>query len=190
MSRTLPAGVQSIVDAAHATICHLVEMEFAGGTVYLTDAGVAVTWNGNTYTDVGNMGRMEPIRETATLEIVGVRFQLAGPLSAYVSAALQEHVQGKAARVYVAFFNASHVVVDAVLEWAGIIDTMAIDDSTENATITVNAESRLIDWQRPRERRHVHQDQQIDYPGDMFYEHVPNMVDAEIVWPAAAYFKK
>lgn len=189
MSRTV-TSVQSIIDASHATICHLVQLEFASGTIYLTDAGADVTWGGNTYTAVGNMGNMAPIRETSAPEAVGVRFELAGPLSGYVATALGEHVQGLAARIYVAFFNANHVVVDAVLEWLGRIDTMVIEDGVESARIIVNAESRLADWQRPKTRRHNAEDQHIDYPADEFYSFLPKMVEAEIVWPSASYFRQ
>ena len=50
------------------------------------------------------------------------------------------------------------------------------------ATISVSAESRLAAWDRPNVRRYNHEDQQIDYPGDKFFEFVPQMVDRLLVW--------
>ena len=55
-------------------------------------------------------------------------------------------------------------------------------DVGATATITVNAESRLADWDRPRVRRYNHEDQQIDYPGDMGFEFVPQMATKELRW--------
>jgi hypothetical protein len=59
---------------------------------------------------------------------------------------------------------------------------MTIDEGPEESVIAVSAESRLVDLERARERRYDHRDQQIVHPGDMFFEYVPSIVEAEIVW--------
>jgi hypothetical protein len=165
-------------------------MQFVGGTIRVTNAPFDIAWNGSTWTGLGNMGKIEQTQETSAAEVQGLRFEIAGPLSSYVSLALGEVLQGAPCLVYVCFFDANHVVVDAALEWSGRIDTMTVQDSAENSIIQVTAESRLADWQRPRVRRHTNEDLQIDYAGDLFYEYIPTLVDAEVVWPAAAWFKK
>lgn len=187
-------GVDSTVEAAlsaeHVTACHLVEMGFASGLIRVTDAAHSLSWDGNLYTGLGNLGQIDEIKETATGEVTGLRFQIAGPLSGYVSIALGEHVQGAPVTVRVAFFNETHVVVRAPIEWLGRVDTMTVADTPDNAIIQVTAESRVTDWQRPKERRHNLEDHHIEYPSDMFYEFLPTMVEKEIVWPAASYFHR
>jgi hypothetical protein len=187
-------GVDATVEAAiaepHLTLCHLVEIGFASGTIRLTDAAHNLTWNSQTWTGLGNLGQMDSIKEASTGEVTGLRFQLAAPISGYLSIVLGEHVQGSPVTVYVGFCNSSHVVVRAPVEWTGRVDTMTVSDSGENSVIQLTAESRVADWQRPKERRHNLEDHRIDYADDRFYEFVPTMVEKEIVWPAASYFRR
>lgn len=189
--RTLSAGQLAAVAAGHVTACHLVQMEFASGTIYVTDAGRDIAWNGNTYLGVGRAGGIEAIRETSNGEATGLRFSLAGPISSYLSAALSEHVQGKPVRVYVAFFDANDVLIDTpVLEWQGLTDTMPVTDAADSSVITVTAESRFAQFARPKVRRHSDADQQAEYPGDLFFEYAASMIEKQLVWPSREWFRQ
>ncbi len=191
MSRTVTSGVATAIAAPHITACHLVEIQFGGGTVRVTDAPYNITWSGNEFTGLGHLGQIEPIRESAEAEATGLRFTLAGPVSAYLSLALQEPLQGDPVLVYVAFFDANHqIIADPVLEWSGRADTMSVSDSADQSTITLTAESRFADFARARERRFSDADQQAAYPGDKFFEFLPQMAEKTIIWPAASFFRK
>jgi len=61
------------------------------------------------------------------------------------------------------------------------MDTMDVELGT-TASITVAAESRLADWDRPRVRRYNAADQNISYPSDKGFEFVPQMVEKSIRW--------
>lgn len=74
------------------------------------------------------------------------------------------------------------VIADPFLAFEGRLDVPDIIDDGETCTVTVSYESRLIDLERPRERRITHEDQQIDYPGDRFREYVAGLQDQVIIW--------
>ena len=78
--------------------------------------------------------------------------------------------------------SAGAVIADPFLAFEGRLDVPDIIDDGETCTVTVSYESRLIDLERPRERRITHEDQQIDYPGDRFREYVAGLQDQVIVW--------
>ena len=59
---------------------------------------------------------------------------------------------------------------------------MTIKDNGEIATITVTAESKLIDLDRSRERRYTSEDLKIDFPDDKGLEYIDDLQDKEIVW--------
>ena len=54
----------------------------------------------------------------------------------------------------------------------------------KTATVNITAESRLIDWARPRIRRYTNADQNERFPGDKGFEFVSDTTDKEIVWGA------
>ena len=188
--RTLDSNQQAAIVAAHVTAALLVEMQFASGTIYLTNAGRDIVWNSQTWL-AARGGAVESIREAATSEATGLRFTIAGPISAYLSAALQEHVQGKPVKVYVALFDANEALIGTpVEEWSGLVDTMTVDDAPGGeSSIVVTAESRYAQFARPRLRRHSDEDQQAAYPGDRFFEFAVSMVERNVVFPNREWFK-
>lgn len=190
MPRTLSTGQQAAVAATHVTIALLVEMQFASGTIYLTDAGRNIEWAGQTWL-AARGGNVESIREAATSEATGLRFTLAGPIGAYLSAALGEHVQGRPVKVHVALLDANEVLIGTpVEEWSGLTDTMAVEDAADGASvIVVTAESRYAQFARPRVRRHNDADQQTAWPGDLFYRFAPALAERVIIFPSREWFR-
>jgi len=74
------------------------------------------------------------------------------------------------------------LVADPAIAFAGRLDVPEIDDNGQTATITISYESRLVDLERPRERRYTHEDQQIDYSGDLGFEYVAAIQEWNGVW--------
>jgi len=191
MGRDLTSGQAQAANASHVSAALLIEMQFASGTIYVTTAARDVTWNSQTWLATRG-GNVESIREAATNEATGLRFTLAGPIGAYLSAALSEHVQGKPVKVYVALFDANDNIIDgAVEEWGGLTDTMTVEEGGgDTSTIIVSAESRYAQFARPKISRHNDADQQAVYAGDLFYKYAPGMVERSLVWPNREWFKR
>lgn len=182
MSRSLTPAVSAAVASGHVRLLVFVEMDFSSGFLRVNNSSISLDWNGYSWLGVGRLGGIDPIKEGSSLESVGLGFRISGVPSANVSLALNTHYQGRRCRLWIAPLTAGHgVIADPVLVFWGRLDTMDIELG-ETATITVSAESRLADWDRPRVRRYNHEDQQIDYPGDKFFEFVPQMVDRQLVW--------
>ena len=189
MSRTLTTAVNNAKNSSNTYVCYLCQFGFASGTVYLTNLPHNITWGANEYIGLGNLSNIEEIKESEELEAIGLRFILSGANQDLVNIALQEHIQGKPVNVYVAFTNDSTIINDPVLEWSGRIDTMVITESDGNTSIALNAESRIVDFERPNSRRFNSVDHNKDYPSDKFFDFVEKMVEKEIVWPSKDFFK-
>ncbi|MBU0752360.1 MAG: hypothetical protein KJ787_13890 [Gammaproteobacteria bacterium] len=183
MSRGLTSAAESAVTAAHATAIVLVEMDFPDGFVRVNNSPVTYAWNGYDWLGLGSLGSMDAINEGAALEARGISFRISGVPAANIARALGQQYQGRACKVWAAPLDpTSHAMIaDPVLVFWGRMDVMSIDLG-DTASITVSAESRLADWGRPRIRRFNHEDQQIDYPGDLGFEFVTSMVDKELRW--------
>lgn len=66
----------------------------------------------------------------------------------------------------------------------GRLDFTVIEDAGDTCTIAAQYESRLVDLERPRERRYTAEDQKIDYPADLGFDYVPSLQETELIWGA------
>jgi hypothetical protein len=182
MSRTVTPAVDAALSAGHVPLVVLVEMDFPSQFLRLNNSAVNINWNGYDWLGVGRLGSIDPVKEGADLQARGLAMRISGIDPASIALALGTQYQGRSCKVWAAPLTTDHAVLaDPVLIFWGRMDTMDLDVGA-TATITVNAESRLADWDRPRVRRYNHEDQQIDYPGDKGFEFVPQMVEKELRW--------
>ena len=182
MSRTLTGAVQTALAAANVPMLALVSMAFDSGTVYVTNAGYNVSWNGHTWLGLGRLGSIEAVKETPDLAANAVNLKLSGVPTASVTQALTEHYQGRACNIYIAPLSADYTILaDPVLIFSGRMNTMDLDIGA-TAMITLQVESRLADWDRPRVRRYNDADQQAEYPGDLGLQYVEQMVEKVLDW--------
>lgn len=195
--KTTTATFDTRAAAKHWTQCLLVKLFLGSGTKYLTTAVCEIPYGGNTYRGAGAAGQIQPLRETTNNEIVGLQMTLAGPISEYFAAALGENVKGRICEVWYALFDpATNQVADApVLEWKGIMDTLSVGERKGNdgeleSVITLTSESLFVTMQRPNIRRHNLTDHQRDYATDLFYDHLAEVANATLVWPARDFFKQ
>lgn len=159
------------------------ELEFDSGNVNVWSGYGEITWDSKTWSGVGDLGSVSPIRETANTEAVGVNLTLSGIPSAMLSVALGEHYQGRPASLWFGFTDKSGTIIaDPANVYGGRMDIMKIDEGGETASITVSTESRLRDLRRARDHRYTHEDQQILYPGDLGLQFVASLQDQQIVW--------
>ena len=182
MSRTLTPTVESALAAGHLPVIVLVEMDFPSGILRVNNSPVSFTWNSVDWLGVGRLGRIDAISEGADLQSRGLSFAISGIPSAHIAVALGQQYQGRDCKVWLAPLSAGHAVLaDPLLVFHGRLDTMDVELG-DTATITVTAESRLADWDRPRVRRYNAEDQAIDYPADKGFEFVPQMAEKELRW--------
>ena len=142
-----------------------------------------LSWDGKTWTGGGNLLGITPIEETRQLQARGFTAQLSGMPSSLISTALSGIRQGRAGTLWLAFFDSSGTIIaDPYQLQRGKLDVSVIEDTGDKCSIAVQYESRLIDLERPRARYYTKQDQELDYPGDLGFDFVPKLQDANIQW--------
>ena len=182
MAREITPAATTAATAPVVRPLALVRMVFDSGVVTLWTGRGDLVWNSETYTGVGGLGRIGAIDEGADQQAYGIAFTLSGVDAAFVSIALDEDVQGRECRVWLGLFDdALALVADPVEVFSGRLDTMSVKLGSEGV-IEVTAESRMIDWQEPRERRFTDADQRECYPGDAGFEFLNETVDKEVLW--------
>ena len=186
MSRDLTASAETASLAGHVVPVILVDLDLTSGFARFNTGDRTITYSGNDYLAVGNLGKISPFGEPSDLSAEGMTIELSGIPSTYINVALNEDIQGRAARIFLGFLNVTTyaLIADPVLVFRGRLDTMDVQIG-ETATVQARVESRFADWDRPRIRRYTNQDQIARFIGDKGCEFVSQTTDRELVWGRA-----
>ena len=188
--KTYTASVLAALAADHVVVVQLVELQFPSGTVALNTSNWNLVWDGVTYLGAYGLGSVSPIKDSPG-EIQGTSFTLSGGDSSSIALALDAtgEVQGTPAIIRTAILDTTTFqILDALIDWAGTLDTMSIEEDNNQATISATAESAAVDLLRGNLSTYSDADQQALFSGDLAFEYVVSQVDQPVVWPAREYF--
>jgi len=188
MARDISTDTKAAIAADTVYPIFLFEAVFDEGTVRFWSGYGDLAWNSQTWTGAGSFASISPVSETGAIQANSATVGLNGIDSTIISLALTYEYRDRPCTLYLGFINQSnHSVTDAPFTvLAGRMDTMAIEDSGDTGSISINIESSLIDLQRPKERRYTHEEQIREYPGDLGLEYVISLQDKQIPWGIAA----
>ena len=184
MSRDLTASVLTATQADTYRLISLVELVYDAGTVRTTTLpyGMDLSWGGYTWYGLGDLGRIQGVKETSDGSVTDVELTLSGIPADNISIALNEYYQGRRCTIWLAFLDADHqLIADPVVAFKGLIDNQTIALGKE-ASIRVLAKSRLSRLLIPNESRYNNQTQWARYPGDRGLEYMERMVRTELQW--------
>lgn len=181
MTRNLAAPMVTEVTADQLRPLVLVKFEFDSGDLRLWNGIRPLTYNAEVYTGAGTLLQISGIQETQQLKAAGVEFMLSGIDAGAISVAMAEDYQGRLVTLWFGALDENDLVVDSPFQqFQGVLDLMELTDDGGEAIIKVTAENDLVALERPRVRRNTDEDQELDYPGDRFFEFVPGLQEKEI----------
>ena len=187
MARDITSDFKDAIIAGVVQPILAVELDFSTGTLYFWngygDLSMTVRGSPQTFTGLGDLGGVSAIGETTEMKASGITLTLTGVKSSLISEALSANYTNRNAYVYLGLFDASkNVIADVYVLFSGKMDVLKINEQAETSTIELAVENRLISFDRANERRYTHEDQQIDYAGDLGFEFIPDLQDKPIVW--------
>lgn len=189
--RDLTAGMLTAIAAGTLRPVIFFEGEYdsSGTAAYLrlfTGVGT-LSWDGKTWTGGRDLLSITPIRETTHVQAIGFSVTVSGLPADKLATALASMRQNKPGRLWLGFFDdAGDVIEDPFPLRRGRFDMAPISRSGDEMTIEARYEDRLVDLERPRERRYTHQDAQLRSPGDRGFDQVAELQEAQDVWGAPA----
>lgn len=179
--RDMSTGFQNEIEASSFRPAFLIEIDFDAAPLYLWTGIGTLSLNGKDYIGAGQVLEITPVRETQTVEAVGIRGTLSGVPSSLVAIALDEDYQQRPVVIYFAAIDSAGNVYTCPY-FSGFADTMSISDGGQFSTITLSIESDLARLRDPVNRYQTPEDQKLDYPSDKFFDFVPTNADREIIW--------
>lgn len=165
---------------------HLFELYLDAATTYATDSYRAVVWNGHTYLANGHYLDYDTIEETAELTVNQTRVTLSGVDQSEIAGVLSYEYIDRRLVIRKAFLaDDETVVVDPFPILDGRCDAPSVVENPDDGTCTVviTAGNHWIDFERKPGRHTNHQEQQLHFPGDLFFEYVSE-INKEIKWGA------
>jgi len=161
----------------------LAKAEFPSGDLNLWSGYGEITYDGDTYTGAGDLLQVSPAQETRDLQANAMDFTLSGVPGELISIALAEEYQDRPITAWIGGLDTSGNLITPYPYFKGRMDTMALDEGGDTATINLTAENVLVTLQRPKVRRYTNEDQQDLYPGDKGLSQVTSLNDGRsIVW--------
>lgn len=196
MARLLTSVIRDEVQDEEVEPVLIAKLEFSGkaGDVRVWTGVGDLTFDGETYTGIGNLGGIGAVEETTELRATGLAFTMSGIPSSQISLALSEEFQQRRATLWLGFFDSSvspGLLNDPVIIFRGRMDTMDIVPGPETSVVTINAESIFMALERAPMRRYMPEDHNVDslivgaqkfifY--DKGFDFVANIQDAQIYW--------
>ena len=183
MSRTINASNLTQTQATTLIPAFFLDLEFTGGYLRFWSGVGDFAWGGNTYLGAGHVLSITNIMETAEIKAAGISMTLTGVPASIISTVLSESRQGKTVKIYLGFLNSSRALVatpETVFD--GRLDVPTIELSGDSATVSITAESRLIDLERIKAGRFTDKDQQARYSGDKGLEYIESLQTKRVIW--------
>lgn len=174
--------LQTEVDAADQNVALLLDVDLVAGTEYLWSGIGDISYGGNTYTGVGDLGDIDKIPEGVDKSDQGVELTLNYLDDTLRNMFVTTDQADRGVTIYVAVIDPdTFTVTSAYAYFVGFIDSVRIKDSGKSGALIVRVASELALYQRSHAYFLTDSHQQDLYPGDLGLEFSSEM-DQPISW--------
>lgn len=170
--RSLTVPLKNRLLASPTRPVFLWEGQFASGYLRLWNEIGDLSFGGNTYLGNGWMTKVSGASETDDTSAQDMVVTLTGVPQDILSLVLNAP-QGALGNFYLgALAENGALVADPYKIFSGKLDVPTISETASGPRVEISYESRLVDFDRPREFRYTTESQKIFYPTDRGFEYV------------------
>lgn len=182
-TRELTSDFHSASISPVKNIAGFVQMDFGSESIYLTNAAYDITWNGQNWRGVAQMGQVESVEEVIGVSAKALRFTISGVDTTKLGMAMTENFRNLPAKFWLGLIEpGTGIIPDPVQVFIGRMSEMIVQRGNI-ASISVTVESAMAAWGRPNTRRFSDADQQSEYPGDLGLQYVAEISSGrELIW--------
>lgn len=175
MTRIASGTIAAALQTESIRACVLALLAFDSGTLYLNDGITPVSFGGNTYLPLGQLGSIDAVEETSDGTARPLKLTLSGVDPILTGKAQNEIYQNREVVLYLALIDqqTGQPIDTPETLWEGRMDKMTITIDQGLGSITLNCENRLR--REPRIARYTDADQQQFHPGDTFFSFTTQM---------------
>lgn len=156
----------------------LADLEFHSETAHVWTGAGTLVWNGNNYLGVGSLGKIGAVTEGSTVGAEGTTISLSGIDQVLLAESLNDIQLGAPATIWFVLFDQNLNILGTPYPlYVGTVDQPQIEMGTEEMTISLKLENRMVNLQRANLRRYTSADQQLYFPTDCAFNWVEILGD-------------
>ncbi|MBW2561660.1 MAG: hypothetical protein JRE40_12510 [Deltaproteobacteria bacterium] len=181
MSRTISATNLAEINASHLQPITMVKLEF-DTPVYCHSGVGTITFSGNDYLGVGQLGAVGNMDESEDLTPSPLSLTLSGIDAALIADALNSGAYGDAVTIYEGYRQDDGTLVDDPwIVWKGTYEFGNITlDKQSNISITIKHD--LAALSEKDGGRYSDEDQQVRFSGDIGFAYVTDTAGIQLLW--------
>jgi len=180
MPRSLSSALQTEVSSTATKTAFLVELNLSS-TIRLTDWYTNVTYDSNNYEAGGSFLQVDSTTETGQLQVNEINLGFSNVTDQVRSLVQDGSFTDKEVDIYLAYFNSDETIVGAINFFKGQIRNVAIQETVDNATLTMTVASHWANWNLTKGRHFSDESQQSFSTGDKGMEFA-TQVKADVRW--------
>ncbi len=137
----------------------------------------------DTYTGAGTLLSVSNSEDNLELKSNGLVVALSGMDTTVVNYALTENYQNRPITIFMGYvMGGTNEVSGTLTLFKGRMTSLVINDTPEGSTVTIDAENRLVDLDRPSNLRYTKESQNFLHSGDTGFNRVASLQDKQINW--------
>ena len=137
----------------------------------------------DTYIGAGTLLSISNSEDNLELTSNGLVVALSGMDTTVVNYALTENYQNRPITIFMGYvMGGTSEVAGTLTLFKGRMTSLVVNDTPQGSTVTIDAENRLVDLDRPSNLRYTKESQNFLHSGDTGFNRVASLQDKQINW--------
>ena len=191
----LDASIVNRLGADEQALFFAVKAEFDTDDILVWSGTDNIVIGSDTYIGAGTLLSVSNSEDNLEMQSNGLVVGLSGMDTTVVSYALTENYQNRPITIFIGYvMGGTNEVAGTLTLFKGRMTSLIINDTPEGSTVTIDAENRLVDLDRPSNLRYTKESQNFLHSGDTGFNRVTSLQDKQIAWgktsePSGGYSK-
>jgi len=182
----LDSSIVNRLGADEQALFFAVKAEFDTDDIRVWSGIDDLTISSETYTGAGTLLTVSNSEDNTELKSNGIVVALSGMDTTVVNYALTENYQNRPITIFMGYvMGGTNEVAGTLTLFKGRMTSLVINDTPEGSTVTIDAENRLVDLDRPSNLRYTKESQNFLHSGDTGFNRVASLQDKQINWGKA-----
>jgi len=179
----LDSSIVNRLGADEQALFFAVKAEFDTDDIRVWSGIDDLTISSETYTGAGTLLSVSNSEDNLELKSNGLVVALSGMDTTVVNYALTENYQNRPITIFMGYvMGGTNEVAGTLTLFKGRMTSLVINDTPEGSTVTIDAENRLVDLDRPSNLRYTKESQNFLHSGDTGFNRVASLQDKQINW--------
>lgn len=180
--RSLDSDLQEGAESERFNYVVLVSLDFPTGTVRVHNGAGTYNFGGNDYLGVGSFGSISALEETGELVDNPIQLTLSAITPEIIDAIKTDDIYGRDVDVYLGALDDNDQLEGTPTNWiSGYMEHASLILGEDNAVV-IQIQTRAAKLKRRNNLRYTNEDHQAEFPGDRFFEFLPQLQEAEVRW--------